>query len=60
MNARAGWFEVDRAGLARVAARRGSKTFILRELLQNAWDTDAQTITIEVHPPVKEIGRAHV
>lgn len=37
MNARAGWFDVDRAGLAMVAARR-TKVFILRELIQNAWD----------------------
>lgn len=55
MNARSGWFEVDRAGLARVASRR-SKVFILRELIQNAWDTDAATCRVEVLPPAKGSG----
>lgn len=33
----ANWFEVDRAGLAKLMAGR-SKAFIVYELLQNAWD----------------------
>lgn len=47
MNARS-WFEVDRAGLAKVAGRRG-KLFILRELIQNAWDEDTTAVNVEVH-----------
>lgn len=31
------WFEVDRAGLSKLLARRG-KGFVVAELLQNAWD----------------------
>lgn len=50
MNARAGWFEVDRAGLARVAGRR-TKTFILRELIQNSWDEASTVVSVEVHRP---------
>lgn len=55
MNARAGWFEVDRAGLARVAGRR-TKNFILRELIQNAWDEDSTKVSVEVHAPGKGSG----
>lgn len=55
MNARAGWFDVDRAGLARVASRR-TKVFILRELIQNAWDEQSTMVTVEVHPPTKGSG----
>lgn len=55
MNAKQGWFEVDRAGLARVAGRR-TKVFILRELIQNAWDENSTMVTVEVHPPVKGSG----
>lgn len=50
MNTRAGWFEVDRAGLAKVAARR-TKLFILRELVQNSWDEASTIVSVEVHPP---------
>lgn len=55
MNARAGWFEVNRAGLARVAGRR-TKIFILRELLQNSWDEASQIVTVEVRAPAKPNG----
>lgn len=55
MNARAGWFEVNRAGLARVAGRR-TKVFILRELIQNSWDEASQMVTVEVRPPAKQNG----
>lgn len=55
MNAKQGWFDVDRKGLARIAARR-TKTFVLRELLQNSWDEASTLITVEVHAPVKGSG----
>lgn len=55
MNARAGWFEVDRAGLARVAGRK-TKVFILRELVQNSWDEPSKFISVEVYPPSKPNG----
>lgn len=32
------WFEVDKVGLSKILTRRGGKSFILYELLQNAWD----------------------
>ena len=55
MNARAGWFEVNRAGLARVAGRR-TKIFILRELVQNSWDEASNVVSVEVHRPAKQNG----
>lgn len=39
------WFDVDRDGLAKLMERRG-KAFILHELVQNAWDTDATRVDI--------------
>lgn len=55
MNARNGWFEVDRAGLARVAGRR-TKLFILRELIQNSWDEASSIVSVEVHKPANGSG----
>jgi hypothetical protein len=40
------WFTVDKEGLAKLMARKGGKAFVFFELLQNAWDTDAQRIDI--------------
>jgi hypothetical protein len=37
-----GWFDVDKAGLAQLVAGR-SKFFVLRELIQNAWDEPGVT-----------------
>lgn len=54
MTARA-WFEVDRAGLAKIAARR-NKNFILRELVQNSWDEASTFVQVEVYPPVNGSG----
>jgi hypothetical protein len=46
----ASWFEVDKAGLAQVVARKG-KVFILHELLQNAWDCKAAgTVRVDMVP----------
>lgn len=36
------WFEIDKAGLAKILARKG-KEFILFELIQNAWDEPGVT-----------------
>lgn len=41
----ASWFEVDREGLAKLLERKG-KEFILYELLQNSWDTDAKKVEV--------------
>lgn len=42
-----GWFEVDTDGLAKLVRRKGM-AFILHELLQNAWDTDATKVEVEL------------
>jgi hypothetical protein len=55
MTARNGWFEVDRAGLARIAGRR-NKLFVLRELLQNAWDEKSTAVSVEIHRPPNGSG----
>ena len=43
------WFEVDKAGLAAVLARRG-KRFVLFELVQNAWDSGARQVVVTLAP----------
>lgn len=44
------WFAVDKEGLAKVAGRRG-KSFIIYELLQNAWDCDgAREVSLTLDP----------
>ena len=45
------WFTVDKAGLAKVLARKG-KAFALYELIQNAWDTDAGRVKVTLSPVV--------
>jgi len=50
------WFEVDKAGLAKLLERKG-KVFVLHELVQNAWD---QKVTkVDVHL-LREPGSHHV
>jgi hypothetical protein len=44
-----GWFEVDTHGLAKLVRRKGA-AFILHELIQNAWDTDATRVMVELTP----------
>jgi len=39
------WFEVDKAGLRKILERRG-KEFMLFELIQNAWDANAKTVSV--------------
>lgn len=41
------WFDVDKAGLAKLLERRG-KQFILYELLQNAWDEKSTHVELEL------------
>src|SRR5262245_62080996 len=36
------WFEVDKAGLAKILARKGLESAVF-ELIQNAWDEDGVT-----------------
>lgn len=43
------WFTVDKAGLAKILARKG-KSFAIFELIQNGWDTDATTVGITIKP----------
>jgi hypothetical protein len=43
------WFSVDKKGLADIVARR-HKSFILFEMLQNAWDEDCTTVSVTVIP----------
>lgn len=41
------WFEVDKGGLAKLLEKRG-KEFVIYELVQNAWDTDAHTAEVSL------------
>jgi len=41
------WFDVDKEGLAKLLERKG-KEFILYELIQNAWDTNAKSVTVKL------------
>ena len=44
----AGWFEVDKEGLAKLVDRRG-KAFVIFELIQNAWDCkDVKLVTADL------------
>jgi len=43
------WFSVDKAGLAAVLERRG-KAFALFELVQNAWDSGAERVSVTLTP----------
>lgn len=42
------WFDVDKDGLRRIVERRGGVARTLLELVQNAWDTKATHVAIEV------------
>jgi hypothetical protein len=43
------WFEVDKQGLAKLLEKKG-KSFVLFELIQNAWDTDAGAVHVRLLP----------
>lgn len=46
-----GWFEVDKDGLAKLLDKRG-RAYVLYELLQNAWDTQARRVAVTLTKPV--------
>lgn len=55
-----GWFEVDKDGLAKLL-RRKSMSFVLYELVQNAWDTSATQVDVELTPvPDRSLAHLHV
>jgi len=43
------WFETSKDGLAKIMSRK-SPSFVLYELVQNAWDTAATYVKVEVKP----------
>ncbi|HLY83011.1 MAG TPA: hypothetical protein VKQ71_08495, partial [Acidimicrobiales bacterium] len=47
------WFDVDKAGLARLVDRRGKATAIL-ELVSNAWDQDVRRVCVNLRTLSKE------
>lgn len=49
MSAATKWFEVDRAGLAEIARRRGVP-FIVTEPIQNAWDEATRIVDVRISP----------
>jgi len=53
------WFEVDRKGLSKLLERRG-KEWVLYELIQNCWDTDAKNVTVCLYPATDLKGYARI
>lgn len=49
MAAPKGWFDVDKKGLAKLVRRKGLE-FVVFELVQNAWDTRATEVNVEIEP----------
>lgn len=49
------WFEVDKAGLAKILARKGLESAVF-ELIQNAWDEDGVTIVAVTLSKASERG----
>lgn len=43
------WYEVDRAGLAKLLERKG-RAYVILELLQNAWDEAQSQVALSVDP----------
>ena len=50
------WFEVDKAGLAKLLERKG-KAFVLHELVQNAWDQKVTKVDVHLN---RDPGTHHV
>lgn len=50
------WFETSKEGLSKIARRKGL-AFILLELVQNAWDTNATHVRVTLEP-IKGVPRA--
>lgn len=46
------WFEVDKAGLAKLLDRKGGKQFAVFELVQNAWDENTTKVSVVMKPVV--------
>lgn len=44
------WFEVDKKGLAKLLERRG-KSFVILELIQNAWDQNVSRVDVRLEKP---------
>ena len=44
-----GWFEVHKEGLSQLVRRKGM-AFVLYELVQNAWDTQATQVDVALEP----------
>lgn len=57
MTSTAEWFTVDKEGLAKLLERKG-KEFILYELIQNTWDTDATRVVVNLEPSADLRGYA--
>lgn len=54
------WFEVDRDGLRKLLRRRGM-AFVVHELVQNCWDSNAKIVEVELLPiPGKPYCRLRV
>lgn len=53
----ASWFDVDRAGLAKLLADR-SPAFVLFELVSNAWDTGAKVVEVTLESDPERRGYA--
>lgn len=47
MTKTADWFTVDKEGLSKLLERKG-KEFVLYELIQNTWDTDAKIVSVDL------------
>ena len=45
----AGWFDTSKEGLAQIVRRKGM-AFVLNELVQNAWDTNATKAVVTITP----------
>ena len=44
------WFDVDKEGLAKLLERRGGKSFVVFELIQNAWDENSTRVDVTLTP----------
>lgn len=51
------WIDVDMKGLAQLIEQRG-KSFVLNELIQNAWDEDGTTKVNVILEPVPNVAKA--
>ena len=53
------WFSVDKKGLAKLLERRG-KEFVLYELIQNSWDTNAPNVIVSLTASTDNPGYANL